>query len=145
MDDKPKAESKRPDRMPGGASPFRTAAGTSFAIDGIPAAKVEYDWRNPYDRDFLGARRRGAVTFGTALQASGGGDGAVLCKVDSKDTGVGGLQVTVMSVDKETGNLKSRGPGVLLLPEVSFGADIPAGTLIIGHPIALTGYESRKV
>ena len=95
------------------------------------------------DLSFLGTKRPGAVTFDDPPVSSGGGrDGAVLCMVSDGTTGFGGIPVTIMTMDPQTGEMKKGGKATLILPEVALGAAIPSGTMIVGHPTMLIGVES---
>lgn len=146
MDSKPSAENKHPERMPGGKldQPFRP--GLEFLLDVLAnAGPSETSSGNVVDLSFLGTKRPGAVTFDDPPVSSGGGgrDGTVLCMVSGgSSTGFGGIPVTIMTMDPQTGEMKKGGKATLILPEAALGAAIPSGTMIVGHPAMLIGVES---
>ena len=145
MDSKPSAENKHPERMPGGKldQPFRP--GLEFLLDILAnAGPSETSSGDVVDLSFLGTKRPGAVTFDDPPVSSGGGrDGAVLCMVsDGSSTGFGGIPVTIMTLDPQTGEMMKGRRATLILPEVALGAAIPSGTMIVGHPAMLIGFES---
>ena len=146
MDSKPSAENKHPERMPGGKldQPFRP--GLEFLLDVLAnAGPSETSSGDVVDLSFLGTKRPGAVTFDDPPVSSGGGhDGAVLCMVSDGTTGFGGIPVTIMTMDPQTGEMKKGGKATLILPEVALGAAIPSGTMIVGHPAMLIGVESTS-
>ena len=146
MDSKPSAENKHPERMPGGKldQPFRP--GLEFLLDVLAnAGPSETSSGNVVDLSFLGTKRPGAVTFDDPPVSSGGGgrDGTVLCMVSGgSSTGFGGIPVTIMTMDPQTGEMNKGRRATLILPEAALGAAIPSGTMIVGHPAMLIGVES---
>ena len=146
MDSKPSAENKHPERMPGGKldQPFRP--GLEFLLDVLAnAGPSETSSGNVVDLSFLGTKRPGAVTFDDPPVSSGGGgrDGTVLCMVSGgSSTGFGGIPVTIMTLDPQTGEMMKGRRATLILPEATLGAAIPSGTMIVGHPTMLIGFES---
>lgn len=145
MYSKPPAENKYPERMPGGKpdQPFRP--GLEFLLDILAnAGPSETSSGDVVDLSFLGTKRPGAVTFDDPPVSSGGGrDGTVLCMVSGRNsTGFGGIPVTIMTMDPQTGEMNKGRSATLILPEAALGAAIPSGTMIVGHPAMLIGVES---